>query len=107
MIYRLHAEITEDRQLKVDLPDRLPAGEVEIMLISMAHDPEALDEPIAPTWTQEAVRALMTPNIQTGAEIVAWLESETTGWEAVGDGEQWVEEQRKKQEAERRERNRW
>ena len=77
---RLKGTITEDRQLQVDLPANIPPGEVEIIL----------EFPF--TWTDEerqtfqAETADITP--QSGAEIVAWLQSLEggTGWESVSDG---------------------
>jgi len=96
---RLKAVVTEDRQLKVvDLPDSLPTGsEVEITV------------ELAPTWTDEEIADLMEElkhiKPQSGAEIVAWLQSlpNGTGWEHIQDGGEWVAEQRRKSQ----ERSRW
>lgn len=95
---RLKAVVTADRQLKLDLPEDLPVGaEVEITLER------------SPAWTDEEIAALMaeleTIQPQSGAEIVAWLQSLEggTGWEHIEDGGEWVEKQRRKS----RERSQW
>jgi hypothetical protein len=89
---RLDAEITEDGHLKVELPDGLPVGKVQI----------ALEIPETP-WTDEELAALMKPEPMTGAEIVA--AGLTGGWRDldIPDGATWVEEQRRK----RKERRNW
>lgn len=83
---RLKGFITEDRQLKVDLPDDVPMGEVEIII--------EVDEPIS----DEELKELMTFKPATGAEIAEMLESEDGWWEDLGitDGVDWVNEQRRK-----------
>ncbi len=70
---KLKGFITEDRQLKVDLPDDVPAGEVEITL--------EIDQSI----TEEELKELMTFKPATGAEIADMLEAEDGWWEDMGN----------------------
>jgi hypothetical protein len=92
--YWLKGEITPDRQLKVDLPSDIPAGTVQIAVL-----PEG--EGVAATWTEAEVEAMLKPELQSNAEIVAWLQSEPTGWEDSPDGATWVEQQRLKAQLKR------
>ncbi len=87
---RLTAEITEDGQLKVELPAGLPAGQVEIAIELPSHE-----------WTDEEIRQSMQPEPMTGAEIIA--AGLTGGWkdENIVDGAAWVQEQRRKRREQR------
>lgn len=89
---RLTAEITEDGQLKVELPAGLPAGQVEIA-IELPSEERLIED----------IRQLMQPAPMTGAEIVS--AGLTGGWkdENIADGAAWVQEQRRK----RRDRREW
>lgn len=91
MLKTLHLKVivTEDRQLKIDLPDEVPVGEHEILFqIAM---PTEVDDPI----TKEEMQSYLTP--ATGVEIVTMLkEMGTTGWEHITDSVAWVEELREK-----------
>lgn len=85
--------ITEDGQLKVDLPEGITPGEVDIT-VELA--PENVPWELRP-WTKEELAELMKPDIKTGAEIVAMLqEMGSEGWDHITDGAEWVREQRRK-----------
>jgi hypothetical protein len=86
MVIQLNGHITEEGELKLDLPSGLPAGEARITIeipVEMAKPSEAL------------TRSLQIEPL-TGAEIVA--AGLTGGWaeEGITDGAAWVEEQRRK-----------
>jgi hypothetical protein len=96
MMIQLRGRITEEGELRVKLPAGIPAGEVDVMLLS-AEEPSASDT----TWTDEELTELFTSitPAKSGAEIVAWLESiGGGGWEDQGitDSDEWVEAQRLK-----------
>lgn len=91
-----------DGKLKVELPNDMPDGEVEVVLRVTNESPVAdnLDEvPL----TDEEIEALMQPNPKTGAEIAmnpaigAWADY------AITDSVEWIKEQRRK----RREKRGW
>ncbi len=92
----------KDGELKVDLPDDVPDGEVEVVLRVTNESPvdDKLDE--APL-TDEEIVALMRPNPKTGAEIArnpaigAWADY------GITDSVEWIKEQRRK----RREKRGW
>lgn len=90
MIIELDAEITEDGELKVTLPEGIPPGKVHLKIEAVAETEE-----VPPTWTAEEVKELMLPvEPMTPAEIVAaGLHS---AWESKGieDSEAWVREKR-------------
>jgi hypothetical protein len=78
----LTGRITEQGELKVDLPEGLPPGDIAVTLE-------------LPAEQEESARPL------TGAEIVAWL-AENGGWEDDGlSAEDWVEEVRRKEREKR------
>ena len=92
MVIHLNGRITNEGELKLDLPSGLPAGEARI----------TIEIPTEARWTPEDLdRALKTVPM-TGAEIVkAGL---VGGWEGTGisDGASWVDEQRSKRRERRR-----
>jgi len=88
----LRGEITSDGQLKVELPPGLPVGEVEITL-EFAEDWWADED-----FLRELMEAIR-PQPATGAEIAAMLQAEDEWWPDVGDGAEWVAEQRRKRAA--------
>lgn len=74
MVYHLKGHITDQGELKLDLPAGLPAGEARITIEIPGLDPSLKVVPM------------------TGAEIVkAGL---LGGWEGIPEGTAWVEEQR-------------
>ena len=89
-ILRLKAVVTADRQLKVDLPDYIPVGEIEI----------SLELPLE--WQEGELEALMAQlekiKPQSGAEIAAWLEQTAPAYRHIEDIAAWVEEQRRQQQ---------
>lgn len=92
MVIHLNGLITEQGELKLDLPTGLPAGEARI----------TIEIPTEAKWSPEALDRALTTVPMTGAEIVkAGL---LGGWEDAGitDGASWVDEQR----SQRRERRR-
>lgn len=68
-VIELKGRITEDGELKVDLPKGLPAGEIRVLLDvpEQSNDLPWEERP----WTAEEIRELMTFHPATGAEIVA------------------------------------
>ena len=90
----LKGYITEAGQLKVDLPENHPVGEVTLIIAPI--DDEA-------PWTDEEIEELLRPEPMTGAEIVAG--GHVGGWEHKGitDGVEFVEEMRRK----RKEKRQW
>lgn len=100
-IFHLKGRITKNGKLKLDLPEGLTPGEVEVTItVPTSHEQPDEDRPL----TDPEIKELMRPNPKTGAEIVARLEREG-GWEDKGitDGAEWVKEQRRK----RREQSKW
>jgi hypothetical protein len=92
---QLTGHITASGELKIDdLPPGLSPGQVQVTIEVPAQAEEIPweDRP----WTDEEIRAMMTPTPKTGAEIVA--AGHTGGWEDYGitDSVEWVEEQRRK-----------
>jgi hypothetical protein len=72
-------------ELKVDLPENVRDGEVDVPL------------------TDEEIEALMRPNPKTGAEIIA--AGHTGGWEhkSISDSVEWLQNRRRQ----RREKRGW
>jgi hypothetical protein len=102
-IIHLMGKINEQGKLEVELPEGLPPSTVEVTLEILGDkDPNAWENQ---PWTDEELEVLLKPNPKTGAEIAAWLMQEgETGWEHINmTGEEWVEEQRRKD----RERSKW
>ena len=102
-LIQLEGKINDQGQLELDLPEGLPTGAVHVTLeIAAAPDNAPWEER---PWTDEELDALLKTEPKKGAEIAEWLMKEgNTGWEQIGmTGEEWVEEQRRKQ----RERSKW
>jgi hypothetical protein len=98
LTFHLSGRITESGKLDVDLPQGLPAGEVQITLEMPAED--EIPWELRP-WTSEELTELSKPNPLTGAEIVAWLKEEG-GWEDDGSSaETWVEAVRRQEQEKR------
>lgn len=88
---RLAGKITPQGKLEIELPSDIEAGDV-IVTIDPDFDSQA--------WTDEEIAELFRPVLpKTGAEIVARLLQESTGWEETEDGATWVESQRKMRQA--------
>lgn len=91
-------------RVEVSLPQDFPDGEAFITV-------KQTERPFNPEtdWTAEEwaeLQSLQTPNLKTGAEIVAMIESgelDLSGWEDMGitDSVQWVEEQREQRRKKR------
>lgn len=82
--------LTEDGELRVDLPRNFVSGEVEVT-ITVSED----QSDVAPAWTAEELQALLTPEPKSGAEIA---QSDSIGaWEHLGieDSVEWVAELRR------------
>jgi len=91
MALRLKDYITESGELKVELPEDHPVGEVEVIIEEQAETAWE-DQP----WTDDEIKEMMRSNPKTGAEIA---ESDAIGgWEHMGitDSVEWVAEQRRK-----------
>lgn len=93
---RVKVDITEDREVRIKLPDDFPVGEAEITVAAEPDHEEAMpgDEP--PLTDEEIDDLLRRKPGMTGAEIVA---AGLTGiWKHKGieDSVAWVEEQRRK-----------
>jgi len=102
-LIQLTGKINDQGQLELELPKGLPSGAVHVTLeIPASTDDIPWEER---PWTDEELEALLKTEPKTGAEIAEWLKKESpTGWEHIGmTGEEWVEEQRRKD----RERSKW
>jgi hypothetical protein len=90
-VFSLKQIVSPSRQVTLELPSEVPIGAEVTITVE-----------IGPTWTDQELAQLLeeldTITPQSGAEIVAWLQSlpEPTGWEAIQDGGKWVTEQRRK-----------
>jgi hypothetical protein len=92
MVIHLNGLITDQGELKLDLPSGLPAGEARI----------TIEIPTEAQWTIKDLDRALTIVPMTGTEIVkAGL---VGGWEEAGiaDGASWVDEQRSKRRERRR-----
>jgi hypothetical protein len=84
MVIELNGRITEEGELKLDLPSGLPAGEARI----------TIEIPSDRGWTSTDLDRMLRVAPMSGVEIVkAGL---LGGWEDAGihDGASWVDEQR-------------
>lgn len=84
MVIHLNGHITDEGELKLDLPSGLPAGEARI----------TIEIPTEAGWTPEAIDQALQTTPMTGAEIVK--SGFVGGWESAGidDSARWMEEQR-------------
>jgi hypothetical protein len=92
MVIQLNGQITEEGELKLDLPAGLPAGEARI----------TIEIPSEAEWTAADLDRALQTTPMTGAEIVrAGLPG---GWKNAGisDGARWVRAQRQTRRARRR-----
>src|SRR5262245_15011603 len=96
---KLHGHITENGELKLDLPAGLPSGEVDVTIEFSATGQIDNDVPWEQRqWTEEEIREALTFEPVSGAEIIA---SGVVGaWSNLGisDSATWVEELRHKEE---------
>lgn len=85
MFIHLDAEITEDGQLRVHLPEDLPPGKVKL---AIEYASELQD------WSEAEIQQLLAIEPMTGEEIVAGGYS--GGWQDLNitDSQKWVAEQR-------------
>ncbi len=92
---RLKGYITETGEIKVDLPENHPVGEVDLTIESLPEDAKISHEVI--TWTQEELDDVLNFNPVPANEI------ETGGWEDMNitDGVEFVEELRRKEREQR------
>lgn len=90
----------KDGELKVELPDNVTDGEVQVVL-PVTTETLAADHPDEAPLTDEEIAAFMRPDPKTGAEIIAL--GHIGGWEHKGitDSVEWVQEQRRKRKAKR------
>lgn len=91
----LTGHITEDGKLEIELPEGLPAGEVEVMLqVGKQSEVEDDDAPLTP----EEIAELIIPKPVPAHLIVGG------GWEHKGieDSVEWVNNLRRKEEQRRR-----
>ena len=97
-LLKLRGRITEQGKLEIDLPEGIPAGDVEVDI--------HLSE-IPPTWTDEELAELLKPvKPMMGKDLAEWMDTEEFTkyeWTDPRDGATWVEEERRKQ----RERKQW
>ena len=83
----LKGYVTEDGQLKADLPENHPVGEVNLII-------EPVDEE-AP-WTDEEIAEMLHPEPMTGAEIAQHPSIGSWADKGIEDSVKWVKEQRRK-----------
>lgn len=88
----LKGQVTSDGQLLVELPEKLPPGDVDITI----EIPNADEQ-----FTASEIKELLTFTPTSGAEVVA--AGLVGGWEDknITDPVAWVEEQRRKQREQR------
>ncbi len=92
---RLNGHITKDGKLEIDLPEGLPAGDVQVLIeLSQQSDTQSPQ-----TLTRSEIQELMQIELKSSAQLVKQLEEEG-GWEDRGikSGAEWVDEQRRKNE---------
>ncbi len=93
---QLQGRITEAGKLEVELPDDLPPGDVQVTIEVPTSEELPWEER---PWTDEEIEAMSHIEPKTGAEIVA--AGHVGGWEDYGitDTVEWIEEQRRKRQA--------
>lgn len=103
MEIRIEAYISEDGELTAKVPQGVPPGKIDIILLTPDTSAEEAATTEEPTWTDEEIRDMLRPEPKTGKEIVE--AGHTGGWEHYGitDSVAWVQEQRRK----RREKRGW
>lgn len=93
MYIHLDAEITQDGELRVQLPDDLPPGKVKLAIEYQSEMSE---------WDDESIlHDLLTVEPLTGTEIIA--AGYAGGWQdlEIVDSEKWVAEQRERRRGQR------
>lgn len=103
VMIHLQGRITEAGELDVQLPDGLPAGEVQVTI--EVSSPEDFPWELRP-WTEEELTEMVKVEPKTGAEIAAEIRAGLIGegWSHITvSGAEWVEEFRRKQQ----ENSRW
>jgi len=95
--YHLTGHVGDDGKLRVELPEGVPPGEVEVIITVSDSLPEDAD------WTDDELREMMHVTPKTGAEIAALLAEMEAGYRHITDSAAWVEEHRRSQ----RERAQW
>jgi len=102
----LYGHINQAGKLEVDLPDGLPEGDVKVIMeVSTETGTDGEIPWEQRPWTeQEIQKALTFHPAQSAAEIIAALDDTSGWWEQQGitDSVAWLEELRRKEEAERR-----
>ncbi len=86
--YHLTGHISTNGELQVKLPEGLPPGEVDVIIMVPAR---------LPAWTDEEIRQMMQVTPSTGAQIAALSEQMEAGYAHIDDSAAWVEEQRHRQ----------
>jgi hypothetical protein len=97
--YHLKGYITENGELKIDLPKDIEPGEVEVSIKPVEVVEEKSETEIDPLDQEllELLELLKQPRTpKTGAEIVEWMQKENIYWDIDVDGATWVEQQRRK-----------
>jgi hypothetical protein len=90
---RVNGRVTEAGEVQFELPDDVPAGDVEITI--RWREPETLDDPssddIPPTFTDEELAELNKPQPPVPGHLI-----ETGIWEDSGitDSVEWIRQQR-------------
>jgi len=95
----------KDGELKIDLPENVADGEIEVKVPLVTEQPatsEPADEDERPL-TDEEIEELMRPEPKTGAEIAKNPAIGSWAHKGITDSVEWVLEQRRK----RRERRGW
>jgi hypothetical protein len=90
-----HITDSKDGELKVDLPENVVDGEVEVKVIIASEEtpaPAIDDQPL----TDEEIDALMQPNPKTGAEIVKNPAVGSWAHKGITDSVEFIKELRRK-----------
>jgi len=69
--FELQGQITENGDLKVQLPTGLPVGRV-IVQIEVPEQPSNRE---TQSWTDEELQAMIQPRRKTMKEVMAWLDA--------------------------------
>lgn len=95
---RLKIYVPETREVEIKLPEDFPVGETEVVIEVPGKDETPWEES---PWTKEELDEMLNFKGQTLGEILdSGLVGSGADWD-IGDSEEWVQQQRRKEEQER------
>ena len=95
-VYRLRGSIDSNGQLQLDLPDDIPAGDVDVVISTRRVSS-------APDWTDDELDAVLQVTPKSGSEIVSFLSTLEPAYTHIADSADWVAKQREQ----RRQQSSW